>query len=245
MPRISRRSLAQLPSVDEVWFITTVQLRMWISPEDAPPSRPYAIFIVDLDHGLIMALDLTETEPTPEQVRDSLFKAMSKPAKVTGPARRPKAIGVADPYLGEALTGLIGEARLEMTIYEMQTPEEFNEIVREMELQLHHGKPELAAGFFAAAYFYRAAPRVHLTNNQMLAVRHPAEPDYRYVVVMGNGGVEYGLATYLTWADVEQMFEAVDDPLETMPQSGLHSMFFDRIDRLPFDDLEAVQQHGW
>ena len=259
MARPPSRSLAKLPQVPETWLIVTAQLRTWIAPPDETPRRPYAIFIFNAEDGAMMGVDLAEFEPMPEQVRDALFKAMRQPARGAGLPRRPAAIGIAAPRLAEALARLLAAARLEVAAFETQPPEEFADIVCRLETHLRGGQPEhpgllsvkgvtpelVASVFAAAAEFYRAAPWVQLTNSQVVSVRHPAEPDYRYVVVMGNGGVEYGLATYLRWADIKRMHTGVDDPMDAIPDSGAHSLFFDAINMLPFEDIEAMQQHGW
>ena len=259
MPRSSPRSLAKLPQVSETWQIAVAHLRTWIAPPDEAPRRPYVILILSMEQGTIMGVELVEFEPQPEQVRDALFKAMRQPPPEVGPPRRPEAIGVPDPDLAEALAMLLAEARLEITVIEQPPPDEFEDIVRDFETHLREGEPEhpgllsvkgvtpelVGSVFAAAAEYYRAAPWVQLTNSQMLAVRHPAEPDHRYAVVMGNGGVEYGLAVYLRWADVERMHTGADDPMDAIPDIGAHSIFYDTITRLPFDDLEALQHYGW
>ena len=260
MPRVpSLSSLAKLPQTSETWQIAIAQLRTWIAPPDEVPRRPYAIFIFNNDDGSMMFLDLAEYEPEPDQVRDALFKTMAKPAREVGPPRLPETIIVPDPDLAEALAASLAEARLGMTIIEQQPPTEFQEIVRELEASLRGDEPEhpgllsvkgvtpelVGSVFAAAAEFYRAAPWIHLNNSQVLAVRHPAEPNDRYAAVMGNGGVEYGLATYLRWADVERMHSGVDDPMEALPESGAHSLFYDSITRLAFDDLDALEKYGW
>jgi tetratricopeptide (TPR) repeat protein len=258
MPRKSRRELSRLPQTAETWQVAIPQLRMWITPENQPPVRPYAVFIFSMESGLLMNVELVEAAPTPEQMRDILFKTMAQPVKAAGPARRPQWINIPGAKLAEALALAFAEAGLEVAIQDMQAPEEIADVVRDFETHMN-GRPELPgllsvqgvtpdllAGLFAAAAeFYRAAPWVHLTNDQIVALRHPAEPNYRYVIVMGNGGVEYGLATYGSWADVEHQFDAVDSLMDAIPKAGVHSMLFDKVTLLPFDDLEAIQQYGW
>ena len=259
MSRISNRSVAELPQSHETWQVVIAQLRTWISSEDRPPFRPYGLFVFVVDTGFLLTVEVIESQPTLDQVRNALFKAMAKPRPDAGRPRRPYAIGISDPDLAEGLTHLLSRAKIEMVIIETVEPEGFQEVLKEFESFMHHGKPELpgllsvkgvtpelVAGFFAAAAeFYRAASWVRLTNDQVIAVRHPAEPNYRYAVVMGNAGVEYGLAMYLTWEDIQQMFSPLDSPMESMPKTGAHSMFYERIEQLPFDDLGALEAHGW
>lgn len=261
MSRIpSLRSIARLPQTSETWQVAIAQLRTWIAPEHETPRQPYAIFIFCNDDGGMLCLDISEYQPTPEQVRDTLLKTMAKPVREAGPPRRPATLVVPEPEQAEAILTTLAKAGVEIDLYEAPPPPEFQDIVRELESHLRGGEPEhsgllsvkgvtpeLAGSVFAAAAeFYRAAPWVQLNNMQVLAIRHPAEPKPRFVSVMGNGGVEYGLATYLTWADVERMMGgAIDDPMEAIPESGAHSLFFDTIDRMAFDDLEALKQYGW
>ncbi|MCB0092412.1 MAG: hypothetical protein KDE54_31200, partial [Caldilineaceae bacterium] len=48
----------------------------------------------------------------------------------------------------------------------------------------------------------------------------------RFAVVMGAGGIEYGLAVYKEWADLERLFQFMDNPLETVADAGSHSLLF-------------------
>jgi tetratricopeptide (TPR) repeat protein len=86
---------------------------------------------------------------------------------------------------------------------------------------------------------------VQLDNYQIIALRHPAERDFHFTSVMGNGGVEYGLALCKTWADAEHFFAGADDPMDALPESGARSLFFDEAELLPLEDMEAIQEYGW
>jgi tetratricopeptide (TPR) repeat protein len=192
-------------------------------------------------------------------VRDALFKAMRKPPRELGvPPGRPQGIALTDSAMAEGLVDLLAEAGLELDIFETDLPEEFKTVVAELEGHLRGGPehpgylsvegvtPDLVGAFYAAAAeFYRAAPWVHLNNYQVLALRHPEESDYRFVIVMGQGGVEYGLATYRTWEDVENLFASDDNPMEKIPESGLLSLFYDGTNMVPFPDLDALEKYHW
>jgi len=254
----SRRTIANLPQTSETWQIAVAKLRTWIVSADGRPTRPSAIFVFDPYEGIIIYTELVEPARIPDGVADVLLKGMRKPLPGGGSPRRPAAI-VVSPDLAAPIASALAPYELEVTIYEGQPPEEFTELIRDLEAHLrddeaeHPGllsvkgaTPELVGGLFAAAAgFYRAAPWVQLTNSHVLAVRHPAEPKPRFASVMGNGGVQYGLATFLNWSDVEQMFGSVDHPMEAIPEAGGHTLFFDTADIVPFDDLDAMEQHGW
>ena len=105
--------------------------------------------------------------------------------------------------------------------------------------------PQSVGGLFAAAAeFYRAAPWVALNNGQTFALKIPAKGGAKWIAsVMGNGGVEYGLAVYKSWSAFEKTFLGADDPRELM--SGHLALFYGGPELLPFSDFEAAQRYGW
>ena len=188
-----------------------------------------------------------------------LVQAMQHPAPKSGKRGGPQQIVIADSALAKGILPFFTDAQLEIDVYEQPLPDEVDEIIRDLENHLRGDKPEhpsllstsgvtpeLLRGFYsAAAEYYRAAPWVHLNNYQVLALRHPAETDYRYAMSMGQAGVEYGLATYLRWSDVVRQFTEDEDPMHMLPTGGLHSLFFDNVAKVPFDDLDAIQRYGF
>lgn len=62
---------------------------------------------------------------------------------------------------------------------------------------------------------------------------------------MGQAGVEYGLALYKTWEDVELMFSAYNSIDEIIPADGSHTLLFGEISGVPFDDIDAIERYGW
>ena len=82
-------------------------------------------------------------------------------------------------------------------------------------------------------------------NDDALAVQvHPQKEPY-YVIVMGQGGSEYGLSLFLQWTDLERFFLPYDHPEEIIPPGGSHNFFFNEIVKIPFDDLDAIEKYGW
>ena len=259
MPRSSTRGLSQLPRLSETWFIATAQLRTWIAPHDKAPYRPYLILIVSAEQGSVRGSNIVPKPPTPREVWDALAQAMQHPAPNSGKRGVPQRIVMADSALAKGILPFFADAQLKMDVYEHSLPDEVNEIIRDLENDLREGKPEhpgllsvpgvtpeLLRGFYsAAAEYYRAAPWVHLNNYQVIALRHPTEKEYRYAMSMGQAGVEYGLATYLRWSDVVRQFTEDENPMMMLPSGGLHSLFFDNVTQVPFDDLDAIQKFGF
>ncbi len=258
MPRKNPRSPAELPQSSDLWFIAIAQLHLWITPPNVAPHRPYLIFIISHETGAILASEMTEAEPTFDDVRQSLLNAMQSPPRAVAKPSQPKGIVVTSESLGKSFIQFFSESNLQIETYQSEMPDEINEMVRELEAHMRGAPelpgllaskgvtPDLLRGFYAAAAdYYRAAPWVPLANIHVLALRHPAERSARFVVVMGNGGVEYGLSVYRRWADVERIFGGDAPPLQLMPPDGAHSLSFEPIENVPFDDLDAIQQHGF
>ena len=259
MPRSSKRPLTQLPRLSETWLIATAQLRTWIAPPDETPYRPYMVLVLSADEGSVRGSQMTPALPTDNEVWEALSEAMRQPMPDSGKPGIPQRIIVPDSALAQAIVPSLAEAQLEVDVYEHPLPDEVNEIIRELEDHLRRDKPEnpalvavagvtpelLGSFYAAAADYYRAAPWIHLNNYQVIALRHPAEKEYRYAMSMGQGGIEYGLAKYLRWEDVVRQFTEDDNPLEMLPPGGLHSLFYDTITKVPFDDLDAIEQNHW
>ena len=257
MFRRARHSPADLPQQPETWHVAVRHLRTWITPPDADPERPFVVLILNLDLGMIQKGEIVPEPANPEQMKQILSQTMNEPPKgMRQKAHRPTHIEFEDAGLAAALAPEL--EKMGIGVSHTPRPQVVNEVVHDLELHLR-GKPEppgllsvrgvtpaLAGGFFAAAAeFYRAAPWVQLTDQHTLAVRVSPERQPRFAQVMGAAGIEYGLAIYLRWKDVERMFEPADHPLETFPPEGGHSFFFDNITLVPFDDLEAMERYGW
>jgi len=258
MAHKSARSPAQLPQSSDRWLLTTAQLRVWVTPPAVAPYRPHLVFIISGETGSIRASEITESEPTAEDVRKTLLASMQTPMSGSGKPSRPEGIIVTSEAIGKAIAESFKDEPLGIQIYFSEMPDEVMQIVRELEenmrgrpelpglLASEGVTPELLGGFYAAAAdYYRAEPWVHLANIHVLALRHPDERAFRYVVVMGNGGMEYGMTVYQRWADVERIFAGDAPPLELMPADGAHALSFETMEKVPFDDLDALQQHRW
>jgi len=252
------KSPLKLPQRQEIWYLAVRELRVWITPPDEEPYRPFGSLVVNLDQGIIQGFETYPSPPTPDQVIETLFDKMrNQPSGVSQRPHRPKQIHFEDKILYEAMASALEEIGVSAVFRPAE--EIADEILSDLAVHLMGGPAEIPgllsqegvapaqveALFEAAAQYYRAAPWVHLTNIQPLAIQVASETAPRYVVVMGNGGVEYGLALYKQWDDLLLQFDLVDHPLEMLPKEGAHSLFFGDITLVPFDDLDAIEAYGW
>jgi tetratricopeptide (TPR) repeat protein len=258
MSRITSHALSGLAHLPETWQIAIAQLRLWLTPPDQEPSRPYLVLIVSLEQGTIRASQIIKSQPQRRDVHDVLLQAMARPVPGGGRKGVPRTILVPDSKVADALSAFLAETQLRIDIVERQPSEQVAQIIQDLEDHLRGGPEQpamlsvagvtqkLAAAFFAAAAeFYRAAPWVRLDNFQVLALRHPAESKYRYTIVMGQAGIEYGLATYLNWEDVEELYTSEKGPMEAIPARGAHSLSYEAVQWMPFGDFEMLQESEW
>ena len=256
MAKKIKKTPKDLPQQSETWYFAIRKLRTWIKSEEQEPVRPYLRITFNLDAGIIQDFQLGE-KPDALEAQETLFSAMLKPQKeLKTQPHRPARINFEDRELMEALTPALQEIGVESR-YRPQ--EMMNELVKDLEEHLSGGRPDapgllsqrkvtskfVANLFNSAAEFYRAAPWVQLQNEDVLSIRIPSQKKPYFAIVMGQGGVEYGLALYKRWEDVERQYLPHDKPEEIIPQEGLHSFFFNPITEVPFDDLEAIEKYGW
>jgi tetratricopeptide (TPR) repeat protein len=253
-----RKSPSKLPQHQETWYLAVRELRLWITPPDEEPYRPYGALVVNLDQGLVQGLSTFPSPPTPDQVIEKLFEAMmSQPPGTGQEPHRPKQVHFEDQNLMRSLASALEDVGVSAVF---QPAEEIaDEILSEMEAHLAGERPSISglldqkgvapkqieALFEAAAQYYRAAPWVHLTNMQPLAIQVEPESKARYVVVMGSGGIEYGIALYKQWDDFLMRFDPADRLEDVIPPDGANSLFFGDATQVPFDDLDAIAEHGW
>ncbi len=257
MARNPHRSPKDFPQTEDSWLLTIRKLRLWITPKGKAPSRPFLILIVNHTRDLIQGSSIG-AEPGLEKVRKVLFSAMTKPQKELGaPAGRPTRVIFEDADLRQALAPALQEIGVQAAYRPKM--QELDGLVRDLETHMRAGQPEppgllsvkgasvkiVAALFNAAAEFYQAAPWVHLGNEDFLAVRVRPQENPDFVSIMGRGGVEYGLAVHKAWVDVERMYGPHDHPLEALPDAGAHSLLFNQITDVPFEDLEDIEKYGW
>jgi tetratricopeptide (TPR) repeat protein len=256
MPR-SNPSLSEFPVLEDTWLIGMSRLRAWIKEGDEPPQRPHLILIASSNTGLLCGTDILPENPTAAQVADTLFKAMKRPPREFGKKCRPRRIALEDATLVDPVEVLLKEAGLDTEVLAATFPDEFYEIVRELEDHLRGDEERIPAMldapgvtvellqsvFDAAATFYRSAPWIQLSNDQVIAVRHPSEREFRYAVVMGQAGMEYGLVTYMDWSDVQDLSTNDENSLSGLLARTWNSLSYDTADHLPFADLDAIEEH--
>jgi len=247
-------ALRRLRATDETWEVARRRMPAWIAPPGRAPYRPYHILCVSCTGPLIIFHEISETEPSPEQVLDALIRGMQAPLSGAGPPRRPQRIYFDEGTLVEALSPTLSILDIHC---EQRVIAELDEVVRELERHLTGREPlpglleapgvtaeQVASLFSAAAFFYREAPWRWLTDAQPLAIRYPPTAEPRYAVVMGHGGETFGLAVYDSWADLQLLY-GLPIPEMAFGRIKATSLLYDEIMAIPFADLDMIEACGW
>ena len=102
--RVSRQlnRARRLKQRDETWEGTIRLGRVWITPRDKPPYRPYLNVLVS-STGAVLRTEILDEPPTPGQVFDMLLRTMRHPMPGAGRPRRPKVVYLDDPEYVTAL----------------------------------------------------------------------------------------------------------------------------------------------
>src|SRR2546428_544429 len=93
----------RLPQRDEYWVGTHRLARLWVTPRNAPPYRPYLTLVLSQE-GKIVRSQVQRHPPTAETLFEDLLQAMRRPVWGAGRARRPTRLYVDHPEDVVALT---------------------------------------------------------------------------------------------------------------------------------------------
>jgi hypothetical protein len=244
----------RLRQTDEVWESTVQRMRIWITPDDQVPYRPYVVLTASRT-GQVAGSDLVDDAPTPDQLLNALARAMYYPTLGGGGKRRPAAIYVDDKALAEALAPRLQEIGIRCEY--RHTLREAKQALASMEqfmgeeepipglLKLPGVTPYLVQGLFeAAAFFYREAPWRWIDDSRPIEVRYPPDGQARYAVVMGHGGETYGLAVYNSPDELREIYSGMP-PDQLIERMQWTAVLFGEAMEMPFDDLDDMEKYNW
>jgi hypothetical protein len=246
---------AGLPQGNAVWQATARRAPVWITPKKQPPYRPYIIMVADATTDRVRQSSIEEDRPTAQRVLSVVAEAMLNPIVGGGKRCRPARLLVDSPELVQTLAEPL--AGIGIRCEHQATLPQVNALLRQMDAHMNRREPRpgllsvpgvtqpLVAEFFAAAAdFYRRAVWRWMDNLQVLAVRYPADSPPRYIVILGNGGEEFGLALYPSLDALRVQFSDLESR-QSYKKITAMSITFDEPTALAFEDLDALDQHGW
>jgi len=213
------KKVHRLKQRDEYWAGTSRVGRMWITPRNQPPYRPYVTLFVS-QKNKVLRFKVLEEAPSSDRIFEELLQAMHRPMWGAGGRRRPKVIYLDDPDYVTALAPRL--ATVEVRCEHRHSLPVIKEALYAMEMRMNRGEeaipglvaipsvtPPLVGHLFElAADFYRATPWRWLNDHHPIEIRYPPNNKPRYAVVMGSGGQVFGLAVYDTLADLQLMYRS-------------------------------------
>jgi tetratricopeptide (TPR) repeat protein len=247
--------LASLPQrVGEIWQADVERLPVWLQVA-GEPTRPWVSLVAEVHSEAILATEIATDEPADDWLLKGAWQALCSPA--VGEAHRPGVIHVASDRQREILA-----AHLERLGVQCVTSSDLRCVRRLIgELAAHLGGPQQRTalihspgvtpaqlgGFFeAAALFFRARPWREIPGDSVIRVaceRFDSGP--WYAVVMGQSGIEQGLALYEDAQLLRTLLRGeLSDEDSRRRTSAISVTYGEAFDISP-EDLDAAEEHGW
>jgi tetratricopeptide (TPR) repeat protein len=248
-----KQRLARLHQEFDVWQADCRQLSHWVEV-GGEPILPWMVLVTSRSGDLILAHDLTEEEPTPEQLWDKLAEAMRKP--MMGKPHRPTALQIRPDPRWEALTPHLdalgiacetADALDQLDVVFEALKEQLGGSTPPGLLEMPGIEPRHVAGFYqAAAEFYRKAPWRSFGYEEAIKVECDRfESGPWYAVVMGQSGLTIGVALYDDLATLRRLWTNDLSDEENARETVALTVTFDMETEIPAPDLEATRRHGW
>ena len=190
------------PQPRNTWQLAVIRMPIWVQDqEDEPPYRPWSALAISLTHDLVGGSDSVHPDDrTPELA----FEALHNLAETCG--EWPEVIEIRDPDLGTTLESMPELSGVEITY--RPTLAGLNGMMDRMGGALNPEErtppsatsvpgvtvDHLRAFALAAARFFAAEPWTELGNEDVIRIDSPVpDPNFRHLMVMGNGGEEFGI----------------------------------------------------
>ena len=238
----------------DVWQADIRAMPGWITGE-GQPYRPWMAMVVSRTDDLVLGHQLAPDRPPAEWLWEAVVQAAVRPAM--GNPHRPGVIEVASAEQRQALLPYLDQAGIECVVSERL--EHLDSVLDGMAQHLG-GQDEQAAvldvpgmepaqvGSFyaAAAEFYRRKPWQRVPGDTPIKVEcDKFQSGPWYAVVMGQSGVQQGLAVYEDLAALQGMIAGDRSEEENSRKMSALSLMFSEAFEIPVRDLDAAERHGW
>jgi tetratricopeptide (TPR) repeat protein len=253
---MSKKQLSQPKKV--IWYCALRKLRAWIKNEknDDEHYRPWMLLIIHSPSSSILFSKLFSKQPTPKELLECLFDLMRRPIDSGKKTPSPKEIHFEDKRLADSLspTLLVNHIAVKHKPNHRLVAKIFREFTHKISpketiipgllTQPKVTKKMVGMLFEAARVFYRNKPWDIINDGNLLVIKVGDQPTPYYANVLGNQGIEYGLAVYTSWKKFEEfscMAEA--EGIDKLQEHHLFS--FCSPPYVGFDDLDAIEKYGW
>jgi tetratricopeptide (TPR) repeat protein len=254
-PSITENDLLAVPQqADETWQADVRRMPSWVK-ERGRLVRPWMILVIDATNQAILAHQLCMEQPTPEMLWGQIAAATVEP--MGGAPRRPGIVQVCAAY------GLqFVQPRLAAVGIRCEVRDDLEHIDDLLEHLGRHTsqddtlaalmdtpgvEPSQLLGFYeAAAGFYRTGPWRLVPADLVIELRCPSLSDKPwYAVVMGQSGMQLGLALYDDFKLLRSILKQELSDSENARRTSAISVTFGEDFELPIRDLDAIERFGW
>jgi len=210
--------------------------------------------VVNRMYDLILATQVTPERPSGDSLRKTVFQAIRCPA--IGEPHRPGVIEVGSEDEREALRPYFDQAGIECVVRG-----QLECVDAAMDSMVEHlagqgGPPSILGApgmtpvqvgsfYTAAAEFYRRRPWQRVPGDSILKIEcDKFQGGPWYAVVMGQSGVQQGLAVYEDLASLRRMIAGDGSEEDARSMSALSLMFSEAFE-ISTRYLDAAEKHGW
>ena len=240
--------------VGEIWQADVRRLPGWIEVE-GKLRRPWLYLVVDVETEMILATEVSETDPPRDWLWHGVRQAMCFPA--VGTPHRPGVIQVVSDeqrtLLAENLescdvrcvtsdTGEPVRQLVDELADHLVGPRQMSALISAPNMTLE----QVGSFFAAAAQFYQARPWREVPADSVIRVccdQFSSGP--WYVVVMGQSGLELGLALYEDAKVLRTILMGdLSDEETGRRTTGLSITYGEEYEIAP-QDVDAAEECGW
>ncbi len=230
--------IQDLPQYPETWHLGIRELELGLPTDPAGWAYP-AMILFNWDSRNVQAFEVFAGEPKHQDTLEFIQNALTSPSEdLSQPAHRPRYLMLETEELVAALKPALDEMGIQVRLTDRL--DIIDEIVKAMEREIKTTLvdiPGLLTGkgvtaelvrdvFEAAAEFYRAEPWEALGGDQVIHVRILPRGRARFILVLGQGGVQYGIVQHKRVEDFARIQISLD-PLSELPPEGWHTFSFE------------------
>jgi tetratricopeptide (TPR) repeat protein len=252
---ISPEEILALPIESaEVWQVDVRPMPTWITGE-GQPYRPWLALVINRTDDFMLAHRMTPNRPPAASLWEAVLQAVRQPA-IGGP-HRPGTIEVSSVEQQDALLPFLDRAGIECVV--LKRLEHLDAAMDSMAEHMlgQEGPPalldvpgvelsQIGSFYAAAAEFYRRKPWRHVLGDTLIKVEcDKFNSGPWYAVVMGQSGVQQGVAVYEDLAALQAMMTGGRSEEENARGMSALSLMFSEPFEIPVRDLDAAERHGW
>ncbi len=252
---INAEDIANLPiEFGEVWQVGVRPMPAWIMDE-GEPYRAWLSLVIRGTDGAVLGYSVVQKRPNADDVWQAVCQAIQHPA--IGEPHRPNAIEILAIEQSETLQTHLDQAGIEC--HSMERLDHVDAAYDSLSQQMagEHSPPSLlaspgvtlkqAGSFYAAADdFCRHKPWRRVPGDTIIKVEcGKFQSGPWYAVVMGQSGVQQGLALYEDLAALQRLIQSdASEEVNARDMSALSLMFSEPFD-LATRDVDAAEKYDW